>query len=398
MCSKLHQKFQCFFDKAFRRFSTVSTGTFQTDKDVTDFVLSIATENPLIFEKIQEYTIVDVIGGGSSGIVLELDDDDDDDDASEKKSTVALKIFIESPLLVENEINMQECASKIGLAPMVYFAGAGNRISDGLAYGIIGMEKITGRVCSTMLYKRCCIPGQRHESPVEHVLRRVVSISRELFMRCGIIHGDIHLGNIIVDQNDNFIPIDFGRACVSHSEDMWKDVTYFNILHSMMLSKMYWTERAEAVLLEILQRRVPRVSPAIVHTNPKKAYSCVFHEADGEFVRAWKIYNVYRNFILVRPRSVSPITDNPEKIESMSFYHPGNAVANMIGAVYSNHLLIKTANGKFYILFESNDESRREMDQKFHRNQVFIIRDRYGTKEFSMYSIPTTINNNNVNK
>lgn len=162
------------------------------------------------------YEFIDKIGGGANGIVLKAKHN-----ITERVD--ALKIWLPHKKSKNGRVSEQQYLNEIRkIAKLrnnniitIYDA----KIINNEIY-MSAMEYIEGKPLDKWLKSNCQI--LKRIEVCENILKTVLE-----YQNIGVIHGDLHSGNILIDKDDNIHLIDFGTSLFGHANQSKEREAYF---------------------------------------------------------------------------------------------------------------------------------------------------------------------------
>lgn len=335
------------------------------------------------------YRVARVLACGASGMIFEMYRNKSVPDEMPQDAVVAVKLFVENTASISNEIQMQKRAAEHGLAPKIIFSGhsVSKLTAHGMDYGVIAMQRVFG---DTLTHAIGATAGRAEWKSVLHAaIRGVVKLSRALFDTCGLIHGDLHFGNVLVRRAGlPWVPIDFGRSTECSSEELWRDMTFYSVLHSLLLVPRCWNAETQEVLLESVRKTI-RFEVEQDQETTFKMHQEIFEHDNGKFSRLYKLYSIYA--ALVSRQAEWLQNGSPRKIRRIVFF---DQISGKLGRDnYLDYLLLSTENGEGYVLIESSKETRAEAEKHFKYENKFAIEDAHGSREILLYAMPPATRN-----
>ncbi len=206
---------------------------------------------------IQDYEIKDVINSGANGVVLK--------GIHKITNRVdAIKIWLPNKTRDKKEVSLEQYLNEIRKVASlrnnnivtIYDAKI---LSEGIYMS--SMEYINGKSLAEWLEKN------------KNIFNRIVLCKKILktiieYQEKGMIHGDLHCGNIIIDKNDEIYIIDFGTSLFSHNNQSKERESYFVVdLVKKLLGEYY--------ISDCLEFRNYSLRGKITHKDDSRCYAPV---------------------------------------------------------------------------------------------------------------------------
>lgn len=178
------------------------------------------------------YEFIEKIGGGANGIVLKAKHN-----ITERVD--ALKIWLPHKKSKNGRVSEQQYLNEIRkIAKLrnnniitIYDA----KIINNEIY-MSAMEYIEGKPLDEWLKSNCQM--LKRIEVCENILKTVLE-----YQNIGVIHGDLHGGNILIDKNDNIHLIDFGTSLFGHANQSKEREAYFIVDLVKKLLGEYFIEK-----------------------------------------------------------------------------------------------------------------------------------------------------------